>query len=174
MTTHNDQLPEGENADDMYNSMKDRLDSINDGFKDMNKSLDSVERNLVTVINRMKATKVRAMIHEYEDGKRHEPGSEIAFFHRAVWTGMNLEIDSDEVVGFGYEYTRYAEDKVSRTEIKIQAVPDTNRTFVSFIEYDAEGDVTRSAITWTTDCTETMAYVAEYLGFDCASQIELE
>jgi hypothetical protein len=173
MTTHNEQLPDGENMDDMYNSMKERLDNINDGFKDMNKSLDSVERNLVTVINRMKANKVRTMIHEYEDGKRHEPGSEIAFFHRAIWTDTNIET-VEEVVGFGHEHTRYAEDKVTRTEIKVQALPDTNRTFVSFIEYDADGDVTRSTSTWTTDCTETMAYVAEYLGFDNASQIELE
>lgn len=173
MTTHDELLPDGESMDDKYNSMKEGLDNLSNGFKDVSKSLDNIERNLVTAINMMKAHRVRRMVSEYEDGKRHEIGAETAFLHRVIWSASGND-DVEDVVGFGYEYTRYAEDKVSRSEVKVQTLPDINRTFISFIEYDAIGDITGSSSTWTLNTIETMAYVADYLGFDNASQIELE
>ena len=172
MTTHNENIPDGDNMDDFHESMKKRIDSINDGFADVNKSLDRVEVNIKNIINRIRSQRVKRMVVDYEKGERHVAGNEVAFFNRVIWTDGHS--DNDDVIGFGHEYTRERGEDGGRTEVKIQLLPDIRMHVITVLEYNGNGEVTSQINTWARDEVESMAYAAEFLGFDNASQIELE
>jgi hypothetical protein len=172
MTTHNENIQDGDDMEDFHESMKKRIDGINDGFKEVNESLDRVEANIKNILNRIRSQRVKRMVEDYEKGERHVAGNEVAFFNRVIWTDDHD--DNDGVIGFGHEYSRERSEDGGRTEVKIQLLPDIRMHFLTVLEYNADNVITSQISTWARDEVESMAYAAEFLGFDNVSQIELE